>query len=422
MRNKNWLIIFISVISLSCETEFEAPVPNDNWDEFNSSETYSVGDALGSRLNGVYTVSDGSSVFGGSVALKWIWTIENSDTVYTLSGFFAKDNTYFIASVRQTDSVVLINGYYRKMISTETGAIRLKINYESGAGNLFDGNSIIGLNDILITGTFGDLSESMDSIKFSFLKPLRNDSGFLILAHRCGGRTSDLLPSAENSVNMVLLSTKLGATGIELDVRMTSDNVPIVYHDETLNDRLIQPNGMMGNISNYSFQQLRDLVRLSDGQTIPSLREILEAVLMQTSLRFVWLDLKYEGDLEPIHILQQEYLLKARQLNRDLVILLGIPDDDVQRNFSDLNNFQSIPSLNERYDEVANVNSVAWGAPWSLGVMKTEIESLHLQNKIAIAWTMDTQDFIEQYISENLYDGILSNYPCTVAYCFYSSQ
>ena len=34
-------------------------------------------------------------------------------------------------------------------------------------------------------------------------------------------------------------------------------------------------------------------------------------------------------------------------------------------------------------------------------------------------WTLDSPEFIEQYVSENIYDGILSNYPCKVAHSYY---
>ncbi len=420
MKKKIIFILFITL--LSCEKKFEAPVPDQAWELFNAPGTSPLPGEKGQKLQGVYELTYGSEYFGGSVVLKWVTTFEDGDSVFSLSGFFAKDQTYFISSGRQTDSVILLNGYYRKMSNTETGLIRLKIAFEDGARLIDENNSSIGKDSIVINGNYGSNPTEFDSIKFSFNYPMRNDSAFIIMAHRCGGRTSDLLPAAENSVKMVVLAPKLGATGVELDVRLTSDNVPIVYHDETLNDRLIQLNGMMGNISNYSFDQLRDLVRLTDGQTIPTLREILDAVLYQTKLRFVWLDIKYYGNLQIIKDIQDEYSLKAQQLNRDLTIVFGIPDDQVQQNFMNLANYTSVVSINERYDEIQNVNSIYWGAPWALGIKRNEIETLHTQNKKVIAWTMDQPDFIDQYISENLYDGILSNYSCTVAYFFYSSR
>jgi glycerophosphoryl diester phosphodiesterase len=420
MKLFHLFIFFIGSLFISCEKEFSAPVPENNWTEFNASGTVQLINEIGTRLEGIYDLPYGNSMFGGSVAVKWVWTIEDNDTLFTVSGFFEKDNSYFIASGRRTDSLIMLNGYYRKMINTETGIIRLKIDYDKGTRLISDLAKPIQRDSILFTGNFGQLPNQLDSLVLIYKRPLRDDSDFLILAHRCGGRTSDLLPAAENSINMVLLSSKLGATGIELDVRLTSDEIPVVYHDETLNDRLIIPNGMMGNISNYSFAQIRDLVRLTDGQTIPTLREIMDVVLHQTTLRFVWIDIKYNGSIQQIHQIQQEYLIRATQLNRDLTILLGIPDDDVQNNFQQLPDYINIPSLNERYDEIDNVNSIAWGAPWSLGILRDEVESLQNRNKKVYVWTLDSGEYIEQYISENLYDGILSNYPSTIAYYYYA--
>jgi glycerophosphoryl diester phosphodiesterase len=419
---KNIFILISIFFFISCEKEFEAPVPEDTWDIFNAVGTSPLPDVKGKNLEGIYSITYGENDFGGSIALKWICTVENGDTVYTLSGFTAKNQAYFISSGRQTDSVILLNGYYRKMINTETGIIRLKIQFMYGARLLSQQNPVIGKDSIVITGNYGPASSSLDSIKMIYDYPLRNDSSFVVLAHRCGGRTSDLLPAAENSVAMVLLAPKLGATGIELDVRLTSDGVPVVYHDERLNDRLIQPNGMMGNISNYSFAQLRDLVRLTDGQQIPTLTEILGTALYNTQLKYAWLDIKYNGNLQIIHDIQAEFTLKAAAAGRDLKILIGIPDDDVQSNFILLNNFAGMPSINERYDEIHTTNSSIWGSPWALGVLRDEVTLLHSENRKVFVWTMDQQAFIEQYLSENLYDGILTNYPCTVAYCFYAQR
>jgi glycerophosphoryl diester phosphodiesterase len=420
MKLYRLLILAIAALSISCEKEFDAPVPENNWTEFTATGTAPLMADIGARLEGIYDLPYGNAMFGSSVALKWVWTIEEDDTVYTVSGFFEKDNSYFIASGRRTDSLIMLNGYYRKLINTETGIIRLKIDYDRGTRLISDLSEAIQQDSILFTGNYGQLPDQLDSLVLVYKRPLRDDSNFLILAHRCGGRTSDLLPAAENSINMVLLSSKLGATGIELDVRLTSDEIPIVYHDETLNDRLIKPNGMMGNISNYSFAQIRDLVRLTDDQTIPTLREILDVVLYQTSLRFVWIDIKYDGSLLQIQQIQQEYLQRSVQLNRNLEILIGIPDEMVQQNFSQLPDYLNIPSLNERYDEIDNVNASAWGAPWSLGIMRAEIESLHNRNKKVYVWTLDSREYIEQYIAENIYDGILSNYPSTIAYYYYA--
>ena len=61
---------------------------------------------------------------------------------------------------------------------------------------------------------------------------------------------------------------------IELDVRLTDDNVPIVFHDETLK-RMTQADGY---ISNVSSSELKNYKLLTSAQTIPTLSEVLEVI------------------------------------------------------------------------------------------------------------------------------------------------
>ena len=124
---------------------------------------------------------------------------------------------------------------------------------------------------------------------------------------------------------MIRLASRLGASGIEIDVRLTKDGIPILYHDETLNLRLIQKNGLVGKIENYTYQQLSTYVRLVHGERIPTLEEALAAVLEQTPLTFVWLDTKYEASMDKIRAIQQKYRQKALASGRELEIVIGLP-------------------------------------------------------------------------------------------------
>ena len=62
--------------------------------------------------------------------------------------------------------------------------------------------------------------------------------------------------------------------GIELDVQLTADKVPVIFHDFTL-ERMC---GVKGYVKDYTYAQLRKLKLLDSGETIPSLREFLDMV------------------------------------------------------------------------------------------------------------------------------------------------
>lgn len=265
---------------------------------------------------------------------------------------------------------------------------------------------------------FGD-GENVPEKKvvFRYDRPLHNRNNFQILAHRGGGRTSDLIDVSENSVELIKKSAQFGSTGVEIDVRLTSDGVPILYHDNTINIRLIQFNGMVGPIENYSYAQLSGLARLIHGEKIPTLREALDAVVYNTRLEFVWLDTKYAGDMQILRDIQSEYLQKAAAAGRTLDILIGLPTDDQLNGLLALPDYTTIPSLCElTLEDVRMVNAKVWAPRWTMGTQNSEVAQMHAEGRRVFTWTMDVPVYIDDFINQGDFDGILSNYPSIVAY------
>ena len=62
--------------------------------------------------------------------------------------------------------------------------------------------------------------------------------------------------------------------GVELDVQLTSDGVPVVFHDWTL-DRMC---GVSGRIGQKTFAELQELRLGGTGERIPALQAVLERV------------------------------------------------------------------------------------------------------------------------------------------------
>jgi glycerophosphoryl diester phosphodiesterase len=248
-------------------------------------------------------------------------------------------------------------------------------------------------------------------------------AGFQIMAHRSGGRTSDLLPVSENSVAMILKTAEFGSTGIEIDVRFTKDGVPILYHDNTLNLREIQKSGLVGPIENYTYDQLTTFVRLIHGEKIPTLREALNAVVYQTQLSFVWLDTKYIGSLAPVHALQLEFIKKAAAQGRKLNIVIGLPGEDQFNQFLKLPDYANTPSLCElTTEEVEKANAKIWAPRFTEGTQNEKVEMVHAQGRKVFVWTVDVPEFIEQFINDGQFDGMLSNFPSCTAYNYYVHQ
>lgn len=85
-----------------------------------------------------------------------------------------------------------------------------------------------------------------------------------IIAHRGG---EDVGP--EHTLKTLRKAIKLGADAVEVDVRFTKDDVPVLMHDTTL-DRTTDCDG---RVREYTRRELRDCD--VDGEKIPTLREAL---------------------------------------------------------------------------------------------------------------------------------------------------
>lgn len=417
----SWILLFAA----GCKKEYSAPVPDyNNWDAFTAAGPLLFSTASRTILEGIYKLTDGSDVFGETVAVKWSHVITDGDTIYHLSFFCGKDIAYIICEGKKLNGDILLNGYWRKMAGVETGIARFTIKAQQGA-DLAANNSVADSGSIVIGGVFGYGQDTPTRLfSCTYNRKLYNKTPFRILAHRSGGRTSDLLPVSENSVAMILKTPEFGSTGVEVDVRLTSDGIPILYHDNTLNLRETQKSGLIGPIENYTYDQLSAFVRLIHGEKIPTLREALDAVVYQTQLGFVWLDTKVtDASLVAVRAIQKEYLQKAAAAGRNVDIVIGIPDDKAEKEFLSLPDYAAAPNLSElSIDEVEKTNAEIWAPRFTLGTQNDDVAKVHAAGKQAFVWTLDVPEFIQQYIHDGHFDAILSNYPSSVAYYYYGQQ
>lgn len=108
----------------------------------------------------------------------------------------------------------------------------------------------------------------------------------LVIAHR--GASAE---QPENTLAAFRRAVALDADGIELDVQVTRDGVPVVFHDATLR-RLT---GVSGGIARKSWAELRSL-RVQGHEPIPRLVEVLR---LTRGLTVVQIELK-SGPVAPI--------------------------------------------------------------------------------------------------------------------------
>lgn len=408
-----YLLLFIGMLCFSCNN-YDLPPKIEVTVPINGGLTLT--NQAQQKLEGIYRVTKGNAIFGDTLILK--------STKNSLSIFGSINGLYAITETLQKDSSVYLYGYWRYALNSETGNLNLKIKATQGGKSIIKANQLSDAS-FKIAGqySFGNTSPS-DSLVLEYIRPfsakvLRDE--FNILAHRSGGRTSDLLAISENSLAMIGFGEKLGATGIEIDVRLTKDNVPVLYHDEDINIRLTQKSPLNGPLVNYTFAEIARFIRLVNGERIPTLEDALNKVIDSTNLKVVWLDMKAVNNaMARVIPIQQKMLERARQKNRDLAIYIGLPEPQVVTFFKTYPTYQSIPSLCELTPEDVNdINADVWAPRWTLGTMLPQVQKMHLAKRKVFCWTLDNESFIKKYIDEGDFDGILTNYPTIVAYHHY---
>lgn len=110
-----------------------------------------------------------------------------------------------------------------------------------------------------------------------------------VIAHR-----GAMLKKTENTLEAFQLAIDEGATGLELDLRMTQDGHIVAIHDKTVE----RTTDGSGPVSELTLEQVRGL-RGSGGEVVPALEEILD-FLVPTQLTWVLFELKAAGQQEQV--------------------------------------------------------------------------------------------------------------------------
>lgn len=98
-------------------------------------------------------------------------------------------------------------------------------------------------------------------------------SGFLGVYYAHRGLFDNRTNAPENSVNAIRKAVEAGY-GIEFDIQLTKDDVPVVFHDASLKRMC----NVEGNIWEYTWEELQKLRLADSDQTIPTLEKVLSVV------------------------------------------------------------------------------------------------------------------------------------------------
>ncbi|PKL84523.1 MAG: hypothetical protein CVV22_12530 [Ignavibacteriae bacterium HGW-Ignavibacteriae-1] len=408
------LLISIAIFTIiGCELDV-IPVEIPEHEPSELKGTSKVSSFIKNATEGLYVSNNVSKPFGDTIVLKWSQDI--------LSVFTGKNTTYMVLNTGTKADEIIFEGYWRNANSNETGAVLLKISSENGAKELLKGTNPL---NIMIAGIYDRIAaQNLKDFAYRRIDDLNpGKENYRIIAHKGGGRNFDRLPHSENSIELIKYCSYLGANSVELDVQLSKDKIPVLFHDNYLSLRTVNNQYLIGKVSDYYLKQLQQLTTLKYGELIPTLDKALDAIIMETELKLVWLDVKNPDAIALVKPIQQKYIEKSAQLGRNVEILIGLSTADVLNRFKESPDYNTVPSLCELDEnDVIDVGALAWAPRWSMGLLNERVRTIQSLGKRAFVWTIDDLVLIKKFINESNFDGIVTNYSPVVAYEYYKSK
>jgi glycerophosphoryl diester phosphodiesterase len=408
-----FLSIFLALLMSCKKNDVIAPPVNPYISLIN---TLPLSDTVMKNMEGIYVLADGR----GDLGTEFVCKVSKSKV-----SFFSNSGGIYIIlqyGLDKTDGTIKFAGFWRYSESTLQGLINLSVAAGEGGSDLLK----VGIaRQLTLTGNIPGDNNSTQKMRIKFVRPFSQyaiDHEFMIFAHH-GVQTTADPPYTENSLNGAIHDQEYGVNGLEFDVHLTKDHVPICAHDASIDTRVTEKGPLSGEYIQYSFAFLESSVRLTDGEKIPSVEQVLNSFIDSTTLKYMWLDIKGDPDifkyLEPV--VRRAYA-KADKANRKLVIFADLTSDEVISEFKSWAGYDSLPTMSElSLDDAIQHNCQYWGPRYSLGLLLNEVEKAHSHGIKVLSWTLNDKNLILDYMTNGKFDGFISDYPAYVVYDYYTT-
>lgn len=370
-------------------------------------------------LDGMYRVSAGG-VFGPElVAVR--------ATRDTVSIFAASNDAYAVmhAGCLEGGTRLILEGVWRYPAATNTGLVRFSLGPSALAAAVCAGNVAslpVPPPSPTLEGTTGAGSGAPTAAAgFAFDHALKPTEGrFVVIAHHGACTTADDCGASENSLASVRMAQSFGADVVELDVQLTADGVPILYHDDHFTGRLATGPLCHGPVADFTLADVRANCILKFGESVPTLEEALATVIDDTTLRGFWLDVKHADAIASAVSLTEKYAAIAAQKKRRVHFAVGLVDEDSVAAYTGI-----VPAPKQTSclaeltpADVRSANCAIWGPDWTLGPSASDVAALQAEGRAVVFWTMDEQAFIDAYLTATTPNGIVTDRPGLVLHRF----
>ena len=222
-----------------------------------------------------------------------------------------------------------------------------------------------------------------------------------VVAHR-GAFKKNSLP--ENSIASLKEAIRLRCTGSEFDVRMTSDDSLVINHDPKHHDMQIEKTTYAELIK----------VKLSNGEKLPTLRELMIAGLENNKTTRLVVEIKpSEVSKERAKAIAQKTVELIRELRAEPMVAYISFDYDILKKVQELDPRASTQYLNGDYTPEQLKEGGISGLDYNISVFRKNpdwIARAQKANLILNAWTVNSEADMK-WLLENKFQFITTNEP-----------
>lgn len=399
-----WAVSLSLALLLGCEGTSVAPTP-----AFSDGGLLRLGPPLPQAshvpLEGRFVVEQGTDLLGEDAILT-----TGKNTITLSSGKEA--GVVALQGACLPEDRLILEGHWRYPRGLDVGLVRLELSDAEAARDLCAGSATT--RPLRFEGNWGHGSQALEgALELTFEAPLIPYRGrFFSVAHHGACEPSDSCGVSPNTLETMLLSERYGATAMEIDVRVTQDGVPILFHDPIFNSSSTRGAFCQGPVESQTFDQVQANCRLPFGEKIPTLEQGLDVLLDQTLMEFAYLDLKVPEATAASAELAAAINARADEVGRSFRAVVALTKDSVTQEWLEfIESAAQVPPCLVEYDPilVGELGCVAWGPPWTAGPRAEDVETVRAEGARVIYWTLNDDNFIQQFLQASNPDGAITS-------------
>ena len=417
----------LAALAAGCESSGEASIP-----QFPDGGLLRQGTALTRGqlylFEGMYNVAQGSDIFGDGLAVR-----TSKGTVSLMTDKFNGFSVNGAACL--PDGRVVVEGYWQYPTELEAGLVRLFVDPPEVAAAICAGDAPTPDTSLALVGAYGDGNDfPTHPLTLNWLhenKPWRGR--FFNTAHHGACEGTDHCGASPNSLETIRLAERVGSNVAEVDVRITRDGIPVMFHDPGLSRSLVRGVFCNGSVADLSAAELLGSCEYRYGEKIPTLEQMLDFLVNETEYEGAYLDMKVGGAVLPSAriIAKVNADLKARNEDDDpdndrkFAPALAITTEEVRNAWHDAKvqlekEGIELPTCLFEYDPdlVVSEGCKAWGPTWTAGSQPDNVQMLRDQGVITIFWTINQSDFMKDFLEQSKPNGIITGRASTLFYLY----